>query len=97
MLLLIIYELQSFEWSSPKGEAIFLFSAFANASTMGGTSSGAEGKVVADLTCPPNAVCSNIYRSKINLTSPVGSPPEIICNNTQGDIGVSCHSSSARR
>ncbi|KAJ5808673.1 hypothetical protein N7474_009942 [Penicillium riverlandense] len=60
-----------------------------------GTSSGAEGKVVADLTCSPNAVCSDIHLSRINLTSPAGSPAEIICDGIQGDIGVSCQSSSS--
>lgn len=59
-----------------------------------GTSSGKEGKVVVDLTCSPNAVCSDIHLSNINITSPAGSPPEIICDGVQGDIGVSCQSSS---
>ena len=59
-----------------------------------GTSSGAEGTVVVDLTCSPNAVCSNIHLSRINLTSPAGSPPEIICDGIEGDIGVNCTSSS---
>jgi galacturan 1,4-alpha-galacturonidase len=60
-----------------------------------GTSSGAEGKVVVDLTCSPNAVCSDIHLSQINITSPAGSPAEIICDGIQGDIGVSCQSSSS--
>ncbi|KAJ5684860.1 uncharacterized protein N7477_001205 [Penicillium maclennaniae] len=60
-----------------------------------GTSSGAQGKVVVDLTCSPNAVCSGIHLSQINLTSPAGSPAEIICDGIQGDIGVSCQSSSS--
>ncbi|CEJ61734.1 Putative Exo-polygalacturonase [Penicillium brasilianum] len=59
-----------------------------------GTSSGKNGKVVVDLTCSPNAVCSDIHLSRINLTSPAGSPPEIICDGIQGDIGVNCTSST---
>ncbi|KAJ5660726.1 CAZyme family GH28 [Penicillium longicatenatum] len=59
-----------------------------------GTSSGSKGKVVVDLTCSPNAVCSNIHLSRINLTSPAGSPPEIICDGIDGDIGLNCTSSS---
>ncbi|KAJ5880481.1 exopolygalacturonase B [Penicillium subrubescens] len=59
-----------------------------------GTSSGKNGKEVVDLTCSPNAVCSNIHLSKINLTSPAGSPPVIICDGIQGDIGVNCTSST---
>lgn len=59
-----------------------------------GTSSGKEGKAVVDLTCSPNAVCSNVHLSKIDLSSPVGGPPEVICDGIQGDIGVACKSSS---
>lgn len=47
-----------------------------------GTSSGTEGEVVADLTCSPNAVCSDIHLSQINITSPAGSPAEIVCDGT---------------
>ncbi|KAE8403234.1 CobW domain protein [Aspergillus pseudonomiae] len=54
-----------------------------------GTSSGKNGKVVADLVCSPNAVCSDIQLKNIDLTSPSGSPPEIICDGVQGDIGGS--------
>ncbi|KAJ5226584.1 Glycoside hydrolase family 28 [Penicillium citrinum] len=60
-----------------------------------GTSSGKNKKVVVDLTCSPNAVCSNIKLSNINLTSPAGSPPEIVCDGIQGDIGVECISSNS--
>lgn len=59
-----------------------------------GTSSGKNGKVVADLVCSPNAVCSDIQLKNINLTSPAGSPPEIICEGVQGDIGVECQASA---
>ncbi|GFF91298.1 probable exopolygalacturonase B [Aspergillus udagawae] len=59
-----------------------------------GTSSGKQGKVVADLTCSPNAVCSGIHLKNIHLTSPAGSPPVIICDGIQGDIGVECQSST---
>ncbi|PYH93576.1 CobW domain protein [Aspergillus ellipticus CBS 707.79] len=54
-----------------------------------GTSSGAEGRLVADLVCSPDAVCSNITLKGISLTSPAGSPPEIICSGIQGGIGGS--------
>ncbi|GAB1207725.1 hypothetical protein APSETT445_006455 [Aspergillus pseudonomiae] len=59
-----------------------------------GTSSGKNGKVVADLVCSPNAVCSDIQLKNIDLTSPSGSPPEIICDGVQGDIGVECQAST---
>lgn len=59
-----------------------------------GTSSGKNGKVVADLVCSPNAVCSDIQLKNINLTSPAGSPPEIVCEGVQGDIGVECQASA---
>lgn len=59
-----------------------------------GTSSGKEGRVVADLTCSPNAVCSGIRLADINLTSPAGDPPVVICDGIQGDVGVECQSSS---
>jgi galacturan 1,4-alpha-galacturonidase len=55
-----------------------------------GTSSGKNGKVVADLTCSPGAECSGIWLEDIDLTSPAGSPPEIVCENIDGDIGVDC-------
>jgi galacturan 1,4-alpha-galacturonidase len=60
-----------------------------------GTSSGKNGKVVADLTCSPNAVCSGIELSDIDITSPAGSPSTVICDGIDGDIGVECQSSSA--
>jgi galacturan 1,4-alpha-galacturonidase len=60
-----------------------------------GTSSGKHGKVVADLTCSPGATCSGIQLENINLTSPKGSPPEIVCNGIQGGIGVPCVADSA--
>ncbi|KAJ5609862.1 pectin lyase-like protein [Penicillium herquei] len=59
-----------------------------------GTSSGKEGEIVVDLTCSPNAVCSNINLSRINLTSPDGGS-EIICDNIEGSIGVNCTSTSS--
>lgn len=59
-----------------------------------GTSSGAEGRVVADLTCSPDAVCTDIHLEDIDLTSPAGSPPVIICDGIQGDIGVKCRPSN---
>ncbi|KAG2420527.1 hypothetical protein HFD88_000139 [Aspergillus terreus] len=62
-----------------------------------GTSSGKEGKVVADLVCSPNAVCSDIHLADIDLTSPAGSPPVIICEGIQGDIGVECQSSTSSK
>lgn len=60
-----------------------------------GTSSGKKGKVVVDLTCSPNAVCSDIHLSDIDLTSPAGDPAEVVCDGIQGDIGVDCQSSSS--
>lgn len=59
-----------------------------------GSSSGKEGLVVADLTCSPDAVCTNITLTDIDLTSPAGSPPEIICDGIGGEIGVPCISSN---
>jgi galacturan 1,4-alpha-galacturonidase len=59
-----------------------------------GTSSGKEGRVVADLSCSPGATCTGIHLENINITSPAGSPPEIVCDNIVGDIGVECIPSS---
>ncbi|KAK2766999.1 hypothetical protein FQN54_006316 [Arachnomyces sp. PD_36] len=58
-----------------------------------GTSSGKEGRVVADLTCSPNAVCTNIELEDIELSSPEGDPPVVVCDGIDGDIGVDCVSS----
>jgi galacturan 1,4-alpha-galacturonidase len=55
-----------------------------------GTSSGKEGRVVADLTCSPGSTCSGIHLENINITSPAGSPSIIVCDNIKGDIGVPC-------
>jgi galacturan 1,4-alpha-galacturonidase len=55
-----------------------------------GTSSGLEGRVVADLTCSPGATCQGIRLSKINITSPAGTPPVVVCTNINGDIGMDC-------
>ncbi|AEO59834.1 glycoside hydrolase family 28 protein [Thermothelomyces thermophilus ATCC 42464] len=55
-----------------------------------GTSSGKEGRVVADLTCSPGATCTGIHLEGIDITSPKGSPPQIVCENIEGDIGVDC-------
>jgi galacturan 1,4-alpha-galacturonidase len=55
-----------------------------------GASSGKEGRVVADLTCSPGAKCEGIHLEGINITSPAGSPSQIVCENIQGDIGVDC-------
>ncbi|KAK4121921.1 glycoside hydrolase family 28 protein [Parathielavia appendiculata] len=54
-----------------------------------GSSSGKEGRVVADLTCSPGATCSGIHLENINITSPKGEP-QIVCDNIQGDVGVDC-------
>ncbi|PYI07414.1 CobW domain protein, partial [Aspergillus sclerotiicarbonarius CBS 121057] len=56
-----------------------------------GTSSGKDGKVVADLVCSPDAVCTNITLTNVNLTSPSGGT-EIICNDIEGGIGMQCGS-----
>jgi galacturan 1,4-alpha-galacturonidase len=55
-----------------------------------GSSSGSNKRKVAKLVCSPNAICSNITLDNIDLTSPYGSPPVIICDGIQGDIGVAC-------
>lgn len=55
-----------------------------------GSSSGKNGRRVAKLTCSPNAVCSNIKLDGIDLISPKGSPPVIVCDGIQGGIGVPC-------
>ncbi|KAF2034992.1 glycoside hydrolase family 28 protein [Setomelanomma holmii] len=60
-----------------------------------GTSSGKEGKVVADLTCSPGATCNGIHLENINITSPAGSPPVMVCDNIQGSIGVPCVSGNS--
>jgi galacturan 1,4-alpha-galacturonidase len=54
-----------------------------------GSSSGKEGRVVADLTCSPGATCSGIHLEDIRITSPKGEA-QIVCDNIQGDIGVDC-------
>lgn len=54
-----------------------------------GSSSGLEGRVVADLTCSPGATCSGIHLERIDITSPEGEA-QIVCENIQGDIGVDC-------
>jgi hypothetical protein len=59
-----------------------------------GTSSGKAGNVVADLTCSPGATCNGIHLEGINITSPSGGTPVIVCENIQGDIGVDCVSSA---
>jgi galacturan 1,4-alpha-galacturonidase len=60
-----------------------------------GTSSGKNGDVVADLTCSPGAKCEGIHLENINITSPKGGAPVIVCENIQGDIGVDCVSSNS--
>ncbi|KAF2703194.1 glycoside hydrolase family 28 protein [Pleomassaria siparia CBS 279.74] len=55
-----------------------------------GSSSGKEGRVVADLTCSPGSTCSGIHLEDINITSPAGSPSLIVCDDAVGDIGVAC-------
>lgn len=55
-----------------------------------GSSTGKNGKVVADLTCSPGATCNGIHLENINITSPKGSPSQIVCENIKGDIGVDC-------
>jgi len=54
-----------------------------------GTSSGKEGRVVADLTCSPGATCNGIHLEDINITSPKGAA-QVVCDNIEGDIGVPC-------
>ncbi|PKY00171.1 putative extracellular exo-polygalacturonase [Aspergillus campestris IBT 28561] len=59
-----------------------------------GTSSGKAGKVVGSLVCSPNAVCSDVTLENIDLSSPAGGPPVVVCDGIDGDIGVECQSSS---
>lgn len=55
-----------------------------------GSSSGTNKRKVAKLVCSPNAICKNITLDDIDLISPYGSPPVIICDGIQGGIGVDC-------
>jgi galacturan 1,4-alpha-galacturonidase len=55
-----------------------------------GTSSGKLGKVVAELKCSPGATCSGIRLENFNITSPKGGPPQIVCENVKGGIGLDC-------
>lgn len=55
-----------------------------------GSSSGANGREVARLVCSPNAVCTGIKLEGIDLTSPAGDPPIIVCDGIEGDLGVAC-------
>ncbi|OAK98543.1 glycoside hydrolase family 28 protein [Phaeosphaeriaceae sp. SRC1lsM3a] len=60
-----------------------------------GSSSGKSGNVVADLTCSPGATCDGIHLERINLTSPKGGKPIVVCENIKGDIGVPCASANS--
>lgn len=60
-----------------------------------GTSSGKAGNVVGSLVCSPNAVCSDVTLENIDLSSPAGDPPVIVCDGIDGDIGVECQSGSS--
>lgn len=60
-----------------------------------GSSSGANKLNVAKLTCSPNAVCKNITLDEIDLISPYGSPPVILCDGIEGGIGVACVSANS--
>lgn len=59
-----------------------------------GSSSGANKRKVAKLVCSPNAVCANITLDEIDLISPYGSPPVVVCDGIQGNLGVPCLNSS---
>ena len=54
-----------------------------------GSSSGKNGRVVADLTCSPGATCDGIHLENIDITSPKG-PAQIVCENIKGGVGVDC-------
>ncbi|KAL4971489.1 putative exopolygalacturonase B [Aspergillus desertorum] len=58
-----------------------------------GTSSGAEGDVVAELICSPNAVCESITLKDINLLTPEGEKGVVVCDGISGGVGVECQSS----
>ncbi len=58
-----------------------------------GTSSGAEGDVVAELICSPNAVCEGIELKNIDLATPEGEEGVVVCEGVTGGVGVECQSS----
>lgn len=58
-----------------------------------GTSSGAEGDVVAELICSPNAVCEGIELKNIDLATPEGEEGTVVCEGVTGGVGVECQSS----
>ncbi|KAL2846860.1 putative exopolygalacturonase B [Aspergillus pseudoustus] len=60
-----------------------------------GTSSGAEGDVVADLVCSPNAVCEGIHLENVYIKTPEGEEGVIVCDGISGDIGVDCVESTS--
>lgn len=60
-----------------------------------GTSSGKNGRKIAELTCSPNAVCANISLSDIDLQSPKGGPPLVLCDGIDGGVGVDCVSKNS--
>ncbi|KAL4783891.1 pectin lyase fold/virulence factor [Aspergillus varians] len=57
-----------------------------------GTSSGAEGDVVAELICSPNAVCDGIELKNIDIYTPDGERGVVVCDGIPGGIGVECQS-----
>ncbi|KAK3379152.1 exo-polygalacturonase [Lasiosphaeria ovina] len=60
-----------------------------------GYTSGKYGRVVARLTCSPNAICQNIQFRNFNVTSPCGGSPVIICDGIRGGIGLPCVNSTS--
>ncbi|KAL2797471.1 pectin lyase fold/virulence factor [Aspergillus keveii] len=60
-----------------------------------GTSSGAEGDVVAELICSPNAVCEGIQLKDINIETPEGEQGVVVCDGIPGGVGVDCVESSS--
>jgi galacturan 1,4-alpha-galacturonidase len=60
-----------------------------------GTSSGAEGDVIAELICSPNAVCEGIQLKDINIETPEGEQGVVVCDGIPGGVGVDCVESSS--
>lgn len=58
-----------------------------------GTSSGAEGDLVAELICSPNAVCEGIELKNIDLATSNGEDGVVICEGVTGGVGVECQPS----
>lgn len=54
-----------------------------------GSSSGKNGRVVADLKCSPGATCEGIRLEGIEIKSPKGEA-QVVCENVKGGVGMEC-------